>query len=291
MSEEQQWKYVIEPSKGVFGLKLRDLWQYRDLIYLFVKRDFISMYKQTILGPLWAIINPVLSTVFFTVIFGTFAKLTTMDTAQAEKIVVPSFLFYMIGNILWEYFSGTAKAVSDVFVHNAEMMKKVYYPRLTVPIASAIFGLLKLFIQLILFIILLGICVCNGSAVVAPSPMLAMFPLLIVQLMLFGLGVGFIISSLTAKYRDLILLVDFGLQLWLYATPVAYGLQLVPEKWFGFYMLNPLTSIFTAIRYLCFGEGYFNLKYYALSWAMTVMILMVGITLFNRTEKNFVDFV
>ena len=289
MHEENQWKYVIEPPQRRIELNFRELWRYRDLVLLFVKRDFISRYKQTILGPLWAIVNPVLTTVIFTIVFGNLAKLPTMDTAQTGKIIVPGFLFYMTGNILWGYFSETLKNIANVFVKNADTMKKVYYPRLASPVAIAIFNLTTLFIRMALFVILLLIYMYRGAVVIQPSAMLIMLPMLIAELVLFSVGTGLIVSAFTAKYRDAIMLVDFGLQLGLYVTPVAYGLQLVPESWLGVYMLNPVTSILTTMRYLCFGEGFFQMRYFIQGWIITIAIFLIGIILFNRTEKNFVD--
>lgn len=285
----ESWKYRIEPVNGRCELKLREIWQYRGLILLFVKRDFISKYKQTILGPLWAVINPVLSTLVFHIVFGNLAKLTVLDSAGSESIVVPGFLFYMSGNVLWNYFSGTVKDVSHTFIRNAGIMGKVYYPRLVSPIASALSGLIKLSIQLALFIVIFILCILKGTAVVHPSLKLLLLPLLLLQLMAFGMGAGLVISAVTTKYRDMAMLVDFGLQLWMYATPVVYGLQLVPEKWIPLFMLNPLTPIVTTARYLCFGEGYFKMRYFLQGWLISLIIFLTGLLLFARTEKNFVD--
>lgn len=289
MEEKQNWKYVIEPAERSWKLKYREVWQYRELIILFVKRDFISKYKQTILGPLWAIINPVLSTVVFTIVFGNLAKLTVLDSAQSGNVIIPGFLFYMIGNILWNYFSGTVKDVSHTFIRNAGIMRKVYYPRLVSPISSAVSGLIRLIIQLMLFIIIFLFCIVKGTAVAHPSASLLLFPLLIMQLMAFSMGVGLAISAVTTKYRDMIMLVDFGIQLWMYATPIVYGLKLVPEKWLDVFMLNPLAPIVITARYLCFGEGYFRMWYFLRGWLISMIIFLVGLFLFERTEKNFVD--
>lgn len=289
MQERKRWKTVIDSGSSRLEFKLREVWQYRDLVILFVKRNFISKYKQMILGPLWAIVNPLLTTVVFTVVFGNLAKLPTMDSVPGGNAVVPSFLFYMIGNILWHYFAGTVRETANTFIQNANIMGKVYYPRLVTPISTAGAGLITLAIQLLLFVILLVVSVLRKNAVIHPSVPLLLFPLLIFQLMLLGLGVGLTISAVTTKYRDMLMLVDFGLQLWLYTTPVAYGLQLVPEKWMNLYMLNPMTSIVVTARYLCFGEGYFKLSYFCQSWIMSVLIFLLGILLFNRIEKDFID--
>ena len=291
MRGDTQWKYVIDSENRRFELKFREVWQYRDLVLLLVKRDFASKYKQMRLGPLWSIINPVIYTVFFTIVFGNLAKLPTMDVPATGNVVVPTFLFYMIGNVLWSYFSSTVSGISRVFLQNAPIMGKVYYPRLVSPFATTLFGLIAEAISMILFAILLLIFSVQGSAVVHPGPLLLLFPLIIIQIMLLGMGVGLIVSAATTKYRDITMMVDFALRLGLYVTPVAYGLQFISEKWLPLFMLNPVTPIITTARYLCFGEGFFQIQYYLISWFISVLIFLFGVVLFNRAEKNFVDLV
>ena len=289
MQEKQTtWKTVIKSKGRLFDLQFRETWKYRDLIVLFVKREFISKYKQTILGPLWAIIQPLLTTVVFSIIFGTLANLTTADIL-APKMIVPSFLFYMIGTIIWTYFSNTVTSVSNTFIGNMHIMGKVYYPRMVTPISSAIANMIPCLIQLVLFAIIYVINILTGAAVVEFSWMILLLPLSLIQMIILSLGIGIIISALTTKYRDLIMLVAFGLQLWQYASPITYGLALIPEKMVGLYNLNPMTPIITSIRYACFGEGYFNLAYYLIGWAITLVLFLCGILLFNRIEKNFMD--
>lgn len=279
---------IITSDKKLFDLSLGELFRYRDLVFLFVKRDFVSKYKQTILGPLWAVIQPLLTTVVFTVIFGNLAKLTTSDSAVASA-AVPSFLFYMAGTILWTYFSSVVSATSDTFIANSHIMGKVYFPRLAVPVSTAASNLISFGIQLVMFIVIYAVCAITGSAEFSLSPYILLVPLVIIQLMLLSMSFGIIISSLTTKYRDLAMLVGFGLQLWQYATPVAYGLTLIPDRWITLYLLNPVTPAILTFRYAFFGVGYFSLTYYLLSWGMTLVLLAISIMLFNRIEKNFMD--
>ena len=278
---------VITSDKKHFDLSLGELFRYRDLVLLFVKRDFVSKYKQTVLGPLWAVIQPLLTTFVFTVIFGNLAGLTTSDSEKAAA--VPSFLFYMAGTILWSYFSSVVNATSNTFIANSHIMGKVYFPRLAVPVSTSLSNIISFGIQLAMFIVIYLICILTGSADIMPSFYLLLVPLVILHLMLLSMSFGVIISSLTTKYRDLAMLVGFGLQLWQYATPVAYGLQLIPQKWLGLYMLNPVTPSILTFRYAFFGTGYFSVGYYLLSWVITLALLAISIMLFNRIEKNFMD--
>lgn len=288
MNEKQTWQTVIKSKGRLFDLQLKETWKYRDLIALFVKREFISKYKQTILGPLWAIIQPLLTTVVFSIIFGALANLTTADVS-APQMVVPSFLFYMIGTVLWTYFSGTVTSVSNTFIGNMHIMGKVYYPRMVTPISSALANMIPCLIQLFLFAVIYVICIITGTAHVGFSWMALLLPVSVLQMIILSLGVGIIISALTTKYRDLIMLVSFGLQLWQYASPITYGLMLIPEKWLWLYNLNPMTPIITSIRYGCFGEGYFSLPAYLIGWGITLILFFAGLLLFNRIEKNFMD--
>ena len=281
------FKTVISSEHHLFDLHIRETFQYRDLIFLFVKRDFNAKYKQTILGPLWAIIQPLLTTVVFTVIFGNLAKLTTADVP--EEHIMPGFLFYMAGNICWSYFSSTLQATSDTFIVNRFTMGKVYYPRLAAPISTAFSNLISYGIQLAMFMAFWMISFFKDGADISVTPAMALLPLLVVQMMMLAVGFGIIISSVTTKYRDLAMLVGFGLQLWHYGCPVAYGLQLVPEKWMSLYMLNPMSSIITTFRYAAFGFGYFDLGYYLISWGVTLLVFFTGLVMFSRIERTFMD--
>jgi len=281
------FKTEITSEHRLLDLHLKETLEYRDLIFLFVKRDFTAKYKQTILGPLWAIIQPLLTTVVFTIIFGSLAHLTTADVEG--DWVIPGFLFYMSGNICWQYFSSTLSATSNTFLANRATMGKVYYPRLVAPVSTALSNLISFGIQFAMFLCFWLYYVIRGGTSIQITPMLLLIPLLILQMIILATGCGVIISSVTTKYRDLAMLVTFGLQLWQYGSPIAYGLQLVPERWLSLYMLNPVTPIVTTFRYAMFGFGYFNLTYYLISWAISVILFLIGLVLFSRIERTFMD--
>ena len=287
MQEKETFKIMITSKHRLFDLHIKETFKYRDLIALFVVRDFNTLYKQTILGPLWAVIQPLLVTVVFTIIFGNLAKLTTTDAPGDYRI--PSFLFYMIGNMCWSLFSSILEATSNTFIKNRSIMGKVYYPRLVSPIATAVSHLLSFCIQLVLFLGFWIYFLYKGGTDIRIKPALLLLPVLVLQIMILSVGVGIIVSAATTKYRDLAMLVSFGLQLWHYACPVAYGLQLVPEKWLSYYLLNPMTPIITTLRYSVFGIGFFDLTYYLISWAISLAVLFVGLIMFSRIERIFMD--
>ncbi len=282
-----KFKTVITSEHKLFDLHLKETFQYRDLIKLFVKRDFISLYKQTILGPAWAVIQPLFTTVVFTIIFGNLAKLTTADVAG--DYIIPSFLFYMAGNICWSYFSSTLTTTSNTFISNSATMGKVYYPRLVAPISTAFSQLISFGIQLALMVLVWLFYLIKGGTSIRITPALLFIPLVIIQMVMLAVGFGIIISSCTTKYRDLTHAVGFCMELWRYASPVAYGLGLIPEKYLWVYMLNPVTPIITTFRYAIFGFGYFDIGYYLLSWCVTVVVFFVGVVLFSKIERTFMD--
>ncbi len=284
---EQHFKNHISSEHNIFDLHIHETLQYRDLIFLFVKRNFTAQYKQTVLGPLWAIIQPLLTTIVFTVVFGNLAKLTVEDIPG--DYVLPGFLFYMSSNILWGYFSSTLHSTSNTFLDNWGTMGKVYYPRLVVPISTAFSRLVSFGIQFTMFTVFWLFCVIRGGTSIRITPWLLLIPLLIIQMMILAVGFGIIISSVTTKYRDLAMLVGFGLELWRYGCPIAYGLQLVPEKYIGLYLLNPVTPILTTFRYAVFGFGFFDLGYYAISWIVSIIVFLIGLILFSRIERTFMD--
>lgn len=276
---EQQFSTVIVPKSGWFDFHLKEVLKYRDLILLFVKRNFVAQYKQTILGPAWALIQPLLTTVVFTVVFGNIAGLA------AEG--VPSFLFFMCGNIAWQYFSGCLTATANTFTGNAGVFGKVYFPRLVSPIATVLTRLISFSIQFVMFIIFLVIYWIRGE--VQPTLYALMLPLLLVHMAMLSLGAGIIISSLTTKYRDLRMLIGFGISLWMYGTPVAYDIGIIPQKYMSLYMLNPMTPIINAFRKAFLGLGSFDLPHYLISWGVTLIVLFLGLMLFSRVEKTFMD--
>lgn len=283
MSEPQQkWTDVIESKHSLFQLNLKEVWQYRDLVFMFVKRDFISSFKQTILGPLWFFINPILTTIVFTLVFGGIANLPTDG--------IPPILFYLAGNTLWGYFSTTMLSVSNVFTGNAGIFGKVYFPRLATPISTIISSFMRLSIQLILFFIVLGYYIYLGQ--VHPNYWAFFFPVLVIFLALFSLGLGMIFSSLTTKYRDLSLLLGFGVSLFMWFTPVILPTSLVKQK-LGNYSfladLNPLTPIFECFKFGFIGSGDFNMARLLTSFVFIILVLLLGIIIFNKSEKSFID--
>lgn len=284
---EQQFKTHISSEHRLFDLHIKETFQYRDLIFLFVKRNFTAQYKQTILGPLWAVIQPLLTTVVFTIVFGKLAKLTTADVPG--DFIIPGFLFYMSSNICWGYFSSTLSATSNTFLNNSGTMGKVYYPRLVAPISTAFSRLISFGIQFAMLVVFWLYFVIRGGTSIRITLWLLLVPFLIIQMMLLAIGFGIIISSVTTKYRDLAMLVGFGLELWRYGCPIAYGLQLVPDKYMQLYMLNPVVPILTSFRYAVFGFGYFHLGYYAVSWCVSIIVFFIGLIMFSRIERTFMD--
>ena len=289
--EKQRFKTTITSKHKLFDLHLRETFKYRDLIWLFVKRDFTALYKQTILGPLWAVIQPLLTTFVFSFIFGSLAGLTTADVLGDFNI--PSFLFYMSGTMLFTYFSTNVNKVSKIFIENRRTMGKVYYPRLVQPISTSLSNLIPLIINLFLFIIVWLVFLLTGSTDMQATWWLLFIPLIVLQLIVLSLGLGMIISAVTTKYRDLQMLVGFGLQLWQYASPIAYGLTMItkphPELELLYTCINPLTPIVTTFRYAMFGIGYFNYIPYLVGWGITLLVAFIGLILYSKTEKNFMD--
>lgn len=278
--EEEEWSLVIEPKTGLFNLHLDDLWRYRDLIYMFVKREYVSQYKQTILGPIWFLVQPILTTITYIVIFGGIAKIPTDG--------LPQPLFYMSGILMWNYFSTCLTKTSDTFIANANIFGKVYFPRLTVPIATVISGLISFFIQMVLFLAVYAYYFWKG-AVIQPNVYLLLLPYLIFLMAALGLALGIIISSLTTKYRDLKFLVTFGVQLFMYATPVIYPLSVLSVKYKKLVLLNPMTSIMETFRFSVLGVGEFSWSALGYSTAFTALVLAFGVVLFNKIEKSFMD--
>ncbi len=277
---EQDWDLVIEPPKGWFDLHLRDLWRYRDLMGLFVRRDFIAAYKQTILGPLWHLIQPLLTTLMFTVVFGRIAGLPTDG--------VPEFVFYMAGTTIWGYFANCLTRTSGTFIANAGIFGKVYFPRMVVPVSVVMSQLIGFAIQFGFFLCFYGVYWLRGAPI-QPNWAIALLPLLLLLMAGLGLGFGIIISSLTTKYRDLQVLVGFGVQLWMYATPVIYPLSTMPEKYRWFIVANPMSAIVETFRFGFFGTGTFSWAYLGYSAGFTGVLLLAGMAVFNRVERTFMD--
>ena len=277
---KEDWTLVIKPEKRLLDLDLKGIWRYRDLWYMYVKRDFVTFYKQTILGPLWFFIQPILTTIMYMFVFGGLAGISTDGAPQP--------LFYLSGIMLWNYFSDCFNGASGTFTANAGIFGKVYFPRLVVPLAALTSNLLKLLIQLILFILVYLYFVFTGTPLSLNATAL-LFPLLVLLTALHALSWGLIVSSFTSKYRDLKFLVSFGLQLFMYATPIIYPLSAASEKFRWALELNPLTPIFEAVKYGCLGCGSLSWGGLLYSTLFMTVTLFLSLILFNRVERNFMD--
>ncbi len=275
----KNFQTIIRPKTKLFDLRLGELFSSRELIWLFVKRDFSAMYKQTILGPLWFIINPLITTLIFTIVFGNIANLPTDET--------PDFLFYMSSNIVWTYFSTCLSKNSNTFVSNARLFGKVYFPRLITPISTTLSAMINFGVQFIMYIFFVIYYSCVGA--VSPNAYIIVTPLLIIMCALLSIGLGIIISSLTTKYRDLSVLVGFGITLWMYLTPVVYPASQIDASLLPLFMLNPMAPIIEAFRYAFLGAGMFSWSYLGISLLTTLIILTIGIVLFSKVERTFMD--
>lgn len=280
MDNKQEWTKVIRSEESFFKLNLRDILEYKDLIFLLTKRNFTTMYKQTILGPLWIIINPLLTTTMFTIIFGYIASIPTDS--------VPQFIFYMAGNIIWVYFSSCLSQISSTFLTNASIFGKVYFPRLVLPISVIFTKLIDFTVQLVIFVLFIILFMKKGANI-SVSTSVVLFPLLIVQVAALAMGVGVIISSLTTKYRDLNVLIGFGLQLWMYATPIVYPASQIGGKLYTLLMLNPMAPIVETFRYMFLGCGEIPVMFLVISVVETVVVAVIGLFLFKKVERDFID--
>ena len=275
-----EWDMEIKPHDNLFNLHLRDVWHYRDLLWLLVRRDFVSFYKQTIFGPLWFFIQPIFTTITFTIIFSKMAKISTSD--------IPAPLFYLTGNIAWNYFSDCLNKTSTVFRDNASIFGKVYFPRLIMPLSIVFSNLIRFGVQFILFILMMGYYGFQGAAI-HPNLYVLLFPVVIALMAILGLGLGLIITAMTTKYRDLAFLVTFGVQLLMYATPVIYPLSAAPAKYRVYISANPLSGLIETFRYGFTGKGEFFLGAFMYSVVASLVLFFLGLVVFNRVEKTFVD--
>lgn len=280
-SEKNFYHTHITSEHCWYKLNLQEVWLYRDLIILFVKRNFILTYKQTILGPIWMFLNPFITSVMFTVVFGGIAGISTDG--------VPQILFYLCSNALWSFFAECVNKNSATFVSNANLFGKVYFPRIVLPISNAISSLIRFAIQMCMFLIFLFYYVVRGD--VAPNWIAwLVIPFVLLQLGVLGIGVGILISSLTTKYRDLFIVVGFGVSLWMYLTPIIYPLSQAGERRMqNILMLNPVTAPIELFRYAVLGQGVILPEYYILSWIITIVVAIGGIIIFTRVERNFID--
>jgi lipopolysaccharide transport system permease protein len=280
VDETENWDLVLSPKKSIFTLNLDQIWKYKDLLVLFVRRDFVAFYKQTVLGPLWFFIQPILTTITFTIIFGSIAKISTDG--------VPLILFYMSGITMWNYFADCINKTSKTFLENQALFGKVYFPRILVPLSVVITNLLKFLLQFLLLVCIWVYYLVKSDGI-QPQWTLVFLPLMILCMAVLGLGIGMVISSLTTKYRDLSFLVVFGVQLMMYASPIVYPLSVVPEKYKWLIMLNPMSSIIETFKHGFLGKGEFEPFWLLYTGIVTLVVFFGGILIFNKVEKSFID--
>jgi lipopolysaccharide transport system permease protein len=283
INPSHDWDLIIKGKTSLFDVRFKDLWHYRDLLLLFVKRDFVSFYKQTVLGPLWFFIQPIFTTIVFSFVFGKLAGIGTDG--------IPQYLFFLSGITAWNYFSDCLTKTSTVFRDNVNIFGKVYFPRLIMPLSIIVSNLVRFAVQLLLLLIMMGYFYINpveGTSF-SFSKGIFLFPVIVLLMALLGLGIGLIITAITTKYKDLTFLVTFGVQLMMYGTTVIYPLSEVPIEYRKFIELNPMTGIIEAFRYAFLGKGEFTFWSIGYSTCVTLVLLTLGILIFNKTEKNFVD--
>jgi lipopolysaccharide transport system permease protein len=276
----EHWDMVISPKKSLLSIPWSDLWRYRDLLYMFVKRDVVTLYKQTILGPIWFFIQPVLTVVVYLIVFGKIAKLSTDG--------LPPILFYLSGVIMWNYFQDCFNTTSKTFIENANLFGKVYFPRLILPLSKVVSGLIRFLIQFALFLVVYSFYAVKEINL-NPTTYLFLLPIMVVIMAMLGLGLGIIFTSFTTKYRDLIFLIQFGVQLMMYATPVIYPLSSVPKKLKFWININPITSVLEGFRYAFLGVGEVNIQSLSISFIISFLILLAGTIVFKYVEKDFMD--
>ncbi len=282
-STDKNWNLVIEPRNSLFSLNLKEIWQYRDLLEMYIKRDIVTFYKQTVLGPIWFFIQPIFTTIVFMFVFGGLAGIPTDGIPQA--------LFYLSGITLWNYFSESLTKTADTFLSNQAIFGKVYFPRLIAPLSVTITGLIKMLIQFAVFIIVYIYFVVIGTQI-APNAYAFLLPLLIFILAALALGFGIIISSMTTKYRDLKFLITFAVQLWMYATPVIYPLSVMEgsyKKYMWLIQANPLTAVMETFKFAFLGQGTFSWFALGYSFSFSIIVLLFGIVIFNKVERSFMD--
>ena len=276
----ENWDLVIRPQHHLLDINFREIWRYRDLLLMFVKRDVVTVYKQTILGPIWYVVQPILTTLIYMLVFGRIAQISTDGT--------PQVLFYLAGITIWNYFAETFNQTSKTFKENENIFGKVYFPRLIMPLSKVTSGLIKFVIQFIMFLVFFFVLWAQG-ATIQPNWTIALMPLLILMMAGYGLGAGIIFTSLTAKYRDLTFLLQFIVQLLMYASAVIFPVSTVPEKYRDLILLNPFVHIIETFKYMFLGAGYFTWEGIGYAFGVMIALLFVGIIIFNKTEKTFMD--
>lgn len=280
---QEQFDLEIRPKRHAFDINFKEIWDYRDLLHMFVKRDVITVYKQTVLGPIWFVVQPILTTAIYIVVFGNIAKIPTDG--------VPMILFYLAGIVIWNYFSEAFNTTAKTFTENANIFGKVYFPRLIMPMSKVVSGLIKFGIQLAFFLAVYAYYFFTDSSAIAPNWTLLLLPVYVLIMAAMGLGAGIIFTSMTTKYRDLTFLLTFGVQLLMYATPVIYPISTLEQgsKLWMVIMANPLTPLVEGFKYAFLGQGYFSWLALGYSALFTALLLVVGIVVFHRTERNFID--
>lgn len=277
---EKQWKIVIKPKASMFDFNFKEIWKYRDLCFTFVKKNFTTMYKQTVLGPLYMILAPLLTSGIFTLIFGNIAKISTDET--------PQFLFYMAGNLMWSLCAGCLGDNMNIFGNNAYIFGKVYFPRLVIPISSIITKFIKFSFEILMFIVFYFVFIINGADIHANLSLL-LLPVYFLELAALGFGIGMIVSSMTIKYKDVAVIVGFGMKIWMYISPVIFPISSIQGPLRTIAMINPVAPIIEAFRYGFFGKGVLSAPFIGLSMVETLIIFGVGLVMFNKVEKNFID--
>lgn len=279
--EQQNWRETITPANNIFSIPVRELWDYRDLLFIFIRRDILAIYKQTILGPTWFFLQPILTTIVYIIIFSRMARISTGS--------LPPALFFLSGIVLWSYFSECVIRTSTFMRDNNAILSKVYFPRLIIPISLVMTNLVKFAIQLVVFFVVFGWFIYTGE-VSSPNSFALIFPLLVLMIALMGLGIGMMVSSLTTKYKDLIHLLTFGVQLLMFVSPVIFPMSAFAESKYALLIkANPMTGIIEAFRYGFLGEGYFSWNLLAYDAGCILLFLVLGTVLFNKVEKSFVD--
>ena len=277
---ENTWDLVITPRRNLFDIRFREIWEYRDLLYLFVKRDIVIVYKQTIFGPIWYFVQPLLTMFVYIIVFSNIARIPTDG--------IPPPVFYLAGIVMWNYFNECFMQTSDVFHKNAALFGKIYFPRIITPISKVISGLIQFLIQSALLMLVLVYYLYNGVDI-QPGTGILLIPCLVLLMACFGMGSGLIFSALTAKYRDLKFLITFGVQLLMYATPVIYPMSIIPDKYKALIAWNPLAHIIEGFKYVVLGVGEISFASMLYTMMITIFVLSVGIVIFNKTEQTFAD--
>lgn len=276
----QKWTSIIKPKYSVFNFDYKEIWQYRDLIFMFIKRDIVTMYKQTVLGPVWFFLNPILTTLVYIFVFGNIAQISTDS--------IPKTLFYLSGIVCWNYFSDTLTRNSQTFITNSQIFGKVYFPRIVVPISIVISNFVKFLIQFLLFFLVFLYYFFYGYPIY-PNKLLFLIPVVLILIAAQGLGFGLIFSSLTTKYRDLVFLLVFGINLWQYATPIIYPVSSIPDKYLWIVNLNPMTSPLELFKIAFLGTSAVDWGNFSYSVCVTIFILFLGILMFNKVQRDFMD--